>query len=467
MKSKRPISASALAVALGLIASVGPAGAAALQFNGASSVQVADSASVSVTGPITVEAWINRAAAGVQHSIVEKYGCTAGQGGYVLRVTSGDKLLFGTRDDCNNGSSVTSVTSIPVGVWTHVAGHWDGTTLRVFINGVADAALATTRNPKDGPTALKIGERGNGGTPFNGLIDDVRLWSVAKTAAQILAAKDACLAGNEAGLAAYYKMDEGAGATTADATANANTGTLVGATFVVAGAPISCGAPPPPPPPPAPLTPVASGAALQFNGVNASVQIPDSASVSPTGPVTVEAWIKRAVLGVQHSIVEKYGCVAGQGGYALRVTSGNKLLFGTRDDCNNGSSVTGTANIPAGVWTHVAGHWDGTTLRVFVNGVLDGSLATTRNPKDGPTALKIGERGNGGTPFNGVIDEVRLWSGARSAAQIAAGKDFCLSGAEAGLLGYWQFNEGAGLFANDLTLNENLGDILNAVFITP
>src|ERR1051325_674179 len=107
MKTQRPLFPAALTGALALLASVGAAKAAALQFNGVNQfVQIADSPSVSPTGPITVEAWINRAASGLQHSIVEKFGCTVGDGGYVLRVTAGDRLLFGTRDDCNNGSSV-------------------------------------------------------------------------------------------------------------------------------------------------------------------------------------------------------------------------------------------------------------------------------------------------------------------------------------------------------------------------
>jgi hypothetical protein len=962
MRAQSSIFFTALNAALVLIVSVGLAGAAALQLNGVNqSVQIPDSASVSPTGPITVEAWINRAASGVQHSIVEKYGCNATDGGYVLRVTATDRLLFGTRDDCNNGSSVIGNVPIPAGVWTHVAGSWDGVTLRVFVNGVTDTSTATTRNPKNGATALKIGERGNGGTPFNGQIDDVRLWSVARTAAQIAANRTVCLTGSEAGLAGYWRLDEGAGVTTADATANGNTGTLVnGAGWAAVGA-FVCGAPPPPPPPPpgppqfdaleifppvaagplivpAPLftgavadttqlptnglvgslpsgticdvvlpgatilaintdpvtggheylvdfgggqtalvydaagsvvDPVAVGSivkivadrslapgpividvmrvrpltvpglgillkvnglvtkatatvwtvagadfnilgppvptandvvnpvlgvteatvffslvagavpppppgsplfdaleilppvvatltvpaplftnaknntnavpvaflppgsiidvvmagatilaintdgatggreyvldagigvpvraythsgtvtrdplavgsivkvvgartlvpgpividvirlrptpvpgldfaffyqgtitqadpdvwtiggvkfnivpvtgalptandivspvlgvtpalvlfvaapgvvlgpptltvaatdasaaeagsdpavftitrtgldtiplnisytltgtagngtdyglkplsvampigvstatvtitpiddalvdpnetviltltanaayilgapssatatitdndvappppppgtanALALNGVNQSVQVPDNASVSPTGPITIEAWVRRSVIGVQHSIVEKYGCNAGEGGYVLRITATDKVMFGTRDDCNNGTSVTGNISIPANTWTHVAGHWDGAAMRVFVNGVQDGAaVASTRNPKDGPTAMKIGERGNGGSPFNGLIDEVRLWSTTRSAAQINANKGICIPIPTANLRGYWKLDEAAGATAADSSGNGNTGNLVN------
>src|SRR6185295_15848197 len=181
--------------------------------------------------------------------------------------------------------------------------------------------------------------------------------------------------------------------------------------------------------------------AVQLDGVNDFAQAPDDASLRITGPITVEAWIKRSAGGVQHSIVEKYGCTAPAGGYVLRVTTADKLMFGTRDDCNNGSTVIGATSIPTGVWTHVAGSWDGATLRVFINGVADGALAATRNPKDGNTPLKIGERGNGGTPFNGMIDDVRLWRVARSATDLLANKNHCLPGDTPGLAGNWRLDE--------------------------
>src|SRR5262249_47163889 len=130
MKLKYPNSIAALAAALALVAGVSSTGAQSLQFNGVNqSVQAPSSASVALTTPLTVEAWINRSVGGAEHSIVEKYGCPVGGaavGGYVLRVTSADKLLFGTRDECNVGNSGIGATSIGAGVWTHVAGVWDG-----------------------------------------------------------------------------------------------------------------------------------------------------------------------------------------------------------------------------------------------------------------------------------------------------------------------------------------------------
>jgi hypothetical protein len=213
-----------------------------------------------------------------------------------------------------------------------------------------------------------------------------------------------------------------------------------------------------PPPPPA----AAGLRSLQFNGVNQSVQVPSGPGVDLTGPVTVEAWINRSVTGVQHSIVEKYGCNAGQGGYVLRVVANDKLLFGTRDDCNNGTSVVGATSLAANTWYHVAGTWDGTALRIYVNGVLDTTaLPSTRNPKPGNTPLKIGERGNGGTPFNGLIDDVRVWNVARSAADLLANKNHCVPGNTPGLAGNWRFDEGAGAVAGDSSMSANAGALMN------
>jgi hypothetical protein len=137
-------------------------------------------------------------------------------------------------------------------------------------------------------------------------------------------------------------------------------------------------------------------------------------------------------------------------------------MFGTRDDCNLGTSVVGATTLAANTWYHVAGTWDGTSLRVYVNGHLDTTaLPSTRSPKAGNTPLKIGERGSGGTPFNGWMDEVRLWQVARSAADLLANKNHCVAATTPGLAGYWRLDEGAGAIAGDASPNGNQAALIN------
>src|SRR5262249_19144535 len=80
----------------------------------------------------------------------------------------------------------------------------------------------------------------------------------------------------------------------------------------------------------------------------------------------------------------------------------------------------------------------------------------------GNTPLRIGARGNDlATGFNGVIDDVRLWNVARSAAQIAQNMTQRLTGNEAGLAANWTFDEGVGLVANDSSPNGNTATLFN------
>ncbi|HEY2953268.1 MAG TPA: LamG-like jellyroll fold domain-containing protein, partial [Verrucomicrobiae bacterium] len=202
--------------------------------------------------------------------------------------------------------------------------------------------------------------------------------------------------------------------------------------------------------------------ALQFNGVNQRVDINGGGSLNLVGNLTVEAWINRAAVGVQHSVFEKFGAAnSGVGGYDLRI-SGDRVQFEVRDDGGRAVTVTGATAIPANTWVHVAGHWDGANLRVFVNGAQDGILANNRPPRAGNTLARIGARGDdAGTPFNGQIDEVRVWNVARSAAQINANRNTCIPGNAGGLAGYWRLDNGAGAIATDSSPNGNNGTLIN------
>src|ERR1051325_5411058 len=100
------------------------------------------------------------------------------------------------------------------------------------------------------------------------------------------------------------------------------------------------------------------GNALRFDGVNDAVVVPDSPSLRITNVITIEAWINRADMGVQHSIMEKYGCPGEApqvGGWAFRVGDDDKLIFYTLDDCKNGSFAHGTTGLENNTWYHVLG----------------------------------------------------------------------------------------------------------------
>ncbi len=102
--------------------------------------------------------------------------------------------------------------------WVHIAMTWNGTVLVTYVNGVPKittpgsagiTALATARS------VLNFGCNPTNNSCFGGLFAELRVWNVARTAAQILASYNKPLVGNEAGLVGYWKLDDAPGATTA------------------------------------------------------------------------------------------------------------------------------------------------------------------------------------------------------------------------------------------------------------
>ena len=153
---------------------------------------------------------------------------------------------------------------------------------------------------------------------------------------------------------------------------------------------------------------------LLLNGAGAYVNVPYSASLNITGPLTLEAWIKTNSAFAQQGIIERYGQgPANDGGYALRLSGAGKLMFFTLQNNWVWDVLQGDTIITTGQWHHVAGVFDGQQLRVYVDGILDGSKLSTFTPTAGTTGVKIGARADDGAfSFNGLIDEARVTAAA-------------------------------------------------------
>ena len=199
---------------------------------------------------------------------------------------------------------------------------------------------------------------------------------------------------------------------------------------------------------------------LSLNGTNAYVRVPSSSSINITGPLTVEAWIKTQLSGTQQAIVERYGWPGrdNKGGYALRLLSNGKLGFYTLADGQFAYDfLQGSTTVSTGVWHHVAGVFDGGQMRIYLDGVLDGSKASTFTPTTGATDLIIGARGSDATKlFNGLIDEVRLTAGALYSTNFVPSIRLSATGNTKGL---WRFESISGTQVSDSSCNANNGSI--------
>jgi len=162
-------------------------------------------------------------------------------------------------------------------------------------------------------------------------------------------------------------------------------------------------------------------------GGQGHVDVPTTDSLNITGHITVEAYINRSQSGAQHAIVEQYGCVGDApkvGGFCLRVLNSNLICFYTLDNCGSGDAATGKTIIKDDTWYHVVATWDGKEIAIYVDGVLDVTLPTKRNPKERGMPLRIGAMGNNSsTQFNGAIDEVRVYNRALSETEVNQNMD--------------------------------------------
>ncbi len=181
------------------------------------------------TQPFTLEAWVRPdgwTGGDTHRAIISKFNSgSVGAWQFVIR----NNNSLGFHREVNpwwmNGN-----TTVPTGQWRHVAATYDGSVMRTYVNGVLDVqesrgSSSTTTSP------VMIGATLNSGQPANrflGVIDELRVWNVAKSAPQLLADMNTTLAGTEANLVGYWNMNEltSGGTTLPDLSPSGNNGTL-------------------------------------------------------------------------------------------------------------------------------------------------------------------------------------------------------------------------------------------------
>lgn len=205
-----------------------------------------------------------------------------------------------------------------------------------------------------------------------------------------------------------------------------------------------------------------SNYALTFNGINSNVDISNKVNFALT-TYTIQAWINPANIVGEQSIFSTifYNTSTSYFGYALELYNGN--LRGISASASTMNIITSSYICPANVYVHVALTYDGINSILYING-LQSLKSTIPLPVFNATSIcNIGtsQTGSGifGNYFNGIIDDVSVWNFAKAQSQIQITMNQELQGNEIGLVGYWNFNEGLGNIANDLTNKKNNGTL--------
>jgi hypothetical protein len=328
-----------------------------------------------------------------------------------LYMDSADTILDLGLGDSHNRQK--DIATLDIGSWYHIALTWDAGSYVVYVDG-QDAAAGTYAGLAEFNAVADLANDGNttGRTEgYAGLLDDVLLYDRALSKAEVR-----YLAGDRApldpSLVAWWQLDDN----TDDSTGNGHNGTIEGApTWVSPGRD-------------------GAGACMRFGGDIDRITV-DSFDVTGTG-ITLAAWINPVTLMNDARMISKSEGGSTNLHYWAMVLSGtgeDNLQFRLRTDVGNTTSYAAAegTDVLVNEWTHVAVAWDAAdpVMRLYKNGVeidsrsKDGTMVATGAGvqigigNQSISALAQGP-GNEIRPFDGLIDDVRVYDRGLSAAEI-------------------------------------------------
>ena len=443
-----------------------PEGKYSLQFDGVGDyVDLDNPAALQITGSLTIEMWVKPARFPVREGGLY---CKAFPGeGYAL-IKGDGRLRYGYGQNPSDlfGSSgsyqfIDSTKSLQVKQWSHVAIvrnlEAPERKLSWYINGVLDSEVgAQFATARAGNLPVQIGRQSGRSFYFPGQIDEVRVWSRARSADEIKADMHHQLEGNEPGLVGYWRFDEGEGSIVHDRTANANHGTIYGAKWA----------------PSAPVekrpTYLEAESALQFASDDTYVDCGAGIDLRGTD-FTVELWAKRtAPDGGQQFAIGHGNSNERQHVLHIGFRANNQFTFAFGDD----DAVSTQRRFRDTNWHHWACVYTHAARRrvMYCDGEqLNPKNNTAKAPYQGTGQFVIG-KAPWGDGWRGDIDEVRVWRCARSPDDIQHDRSHRLVGDEPDLVAYWRFDEGAGNTTRNQTANAHHGTLHgntnNAMWVT-
>jgi hypothetical protein len=359
----------------------------------------------------TIEAWIyaNNWDANRMTVFSSEMGPAWADLRFVLFSNYNNSLTFSV----SNGTSsitdnVNTGTILSADTWYHITGTYDGTAVKIYVNGILKDSYTTSIVPGSfTPTKTMAGWHYSN-RYWNGKIDQIRIFDYARTPAQV--AWDY----NKGKPIAHYKMDKGEGTTIYDSSGNGNDGTLnLGSLGQTSAGSVKVSG----------NTAWYNGRqgkqnySLNFDGSDDYVEVSDNSTTNWPSGITISAWVKTNVIANQ-GIVSKSSTSNRE--FHIRLGSGGKaeMWLSTNGVGPTGSTALSTDSYSTGVWHHVIGVFDNSDLTVYLDGKSGTPVNISGSIYNGTGSLNIGKWVEGGYQFNGQIDDVRIYNYALTEAQI-------------------------------------------------
>ena len=177
-------------------------------------MEVADDDSLDITEAITLETWVKPGdqSAGNFNRIITKphTSCTDPFDMYCMLIHTSGRIRFQISISGTH-RYLDAQRVLPINEWSHVVESYDGNQMKIYINGALDNSQYQTGNidTNNQPLYLGIAVGACDGEIYNGFIDEVRVWNIARTQVEIQTTMNTTLQGDEEGLIGYWNFDDG------------------------------------------------------------------------------------------------------------------------------------------------------------------------------------------------------------------------------------------------------------------
>lgn len=242
---------------------------------------------------------------------------------------------------------------------------------------------------------------------------------------------------------ALWHFNEGSGTTLTDVSGNGNNGTISGATWVDG----------------------IEGKALDFNGTNSLIIIPNSSTISNNSEITIELWAFIRATTTQMLFENADGGGTVDAAISLKVLNNDKMEFFVGNGTTNPVRVHPVTDLTSilNKWIYIACTYDGNIGKGYINGKLVAQDTRALSIKQTTTSYAIGDFPGYNQYLNGKMEEFRISSVARTASEIAAHWE--ANKEKATTIAHWDFNDGTGTTLTDKSVYGNHGTINGATWV--
>jgi len=422
---------------------------------------------------LTVSTWAKADSFDSYNAIASQWRAeNAAESSWILETVSSNIKFYVDK----NGSGADFAggdTTISAGTWYHFTATWDGLTVKLYINGVAESTTLTSTTSIGVPTTnAVIGALYNSGGSaidngfYKGSMKNVAIWNRALTATEVqnvMYKQYAEVSGRLAsGLVSWWALEETATSTTTADSHGSNTGTLgdgsTSSTYPTFDSDIYGGDTPVKPraidnAPTVQADAIGAGSA-SFDGTDDYITIADDSSLDITSDFSITCWVKADSFDSNvDGIIAKTVPSTGDGYGLYADTAADKIKFFSQ---NYNSDYAETGALSVNTWYHIAGTFSdsGNLNSIYVDGVLTDTSAETTAMAANNDPLEIGRVfQDNNSNLNGNISQVGIWDAVLTQAQIQSimekTYEELTASEKTNLVSYWALDEAEDVLSFD------------------